>query len=274
MSEARVRLGTAVRDARQDRGWSQAVLARSAGVSQPLVSIVESGRVGASIDSLTSIAEALDAELVIELRPPRLIGRLDQQDPAHARCVAACRRTLEAAGLACAVEREIVDGRLRGWIDLLGFDLSSRRLVLAEIKAEIRDVGGLERQVGWYVRACMSAVRDLGWQPKEIAVVVALLATAANDAFVVANRLALAQAFPMRGAALAAAIFDGGPVAGWGLAMVDPRRRGGHAIQSLASTVDGATRPIETTRTSCASSGAAADRDSTDASASMSGPHG
>jgi hypothetical protein len=173
---------------------------------------------------------------VIELRPPRLIGRLDQRDPAHARCVAACRRTFEAAGLACAVEREIVDGRLRGWIDLLGFDLKSRRLVLAEIKTEIRDVGGLERQVGWYVRACMSAVRDLGWQPKEIAVV-ALLATAANDAFVVANRQALAQAFPMRGAALAAAIIDGGPIAGWGLAMVDPRRRGGQAIQGLR--VDG-----------------------------------
>jgi hypothetical protein len=173
----------------------------------------------------------------LESGRPGPFGRLDQQDPAHARCVAACRRTLEAAGLACAVEREIVDGRLRGWIDLLGFDLSSRRLVLAEIKAEIRDVGGLERQVGWYVRACMSAVRDLGWQPKEIAVVVALLATAANDTVAVVNRLALAQAFPMRGAALAAAIFDGGPVAGWGLAMVDPRRRGGHAIQSLR--VDG-----------------------------------
>ncbi len=85
--------------------------------------------------------------------------------------------------------------------------------------------------MGWYARACMSAVRELGWQPREIAVVVALLATAANDAFIVANRQSLAQAFPMRGAALAAPIFDGDPIAGWGLAMFDPRRRGSRAIK-------------------------------------------
>ena len=233
MSEIRVRLGAAIRDARRDRGWSQAVLAASAGVSQPLVSAIESGGVGASIETLESVAGALDADLSIELRPPRVIGRTDQQDPAHSRCVAACRRVFERAGLACTVEREIVDARMRGWMDLLGYAKEPRRLALAEIKTEIRDVGGLERQVGWYVRACVGAVRELGWQPKEIVVVVALLATAANDAVVVANRQALGQAFPMRGEALAAALFEGGPVAGWGLTMVDPLRRGARAIQGL-----------------------------------------
>ena len=237
MSEIRARLGAAIRDARRDRGWSQAALAASAGVSQPLVSDIESGGVGASIESLRSVAGALDAELLVELRAPRVMGRTDQQDPAHARCVAACRGVFERAGLACVVEREIVDRRLRGWIDLLGYARGSRRLVLAEVTTEIRDVGGLERQVGWYVRACVGAVRDLGWQPKEIAVVVALLATAANDAVVVANRQALAQAFPMRGAALAAALFEDGPVDGWGFTMVDPRRRGARALLGLR--VDG-----------------------------------
>jgi len=237
MNEIRVRLGASIRDARRDRGWSQAVLATSAGVSQPLVSIIESGRIGASIESLGDVAGALGAELVIEVRPQRVIGRSEQRDPAHARCVAACRRIFEDAGLACAVEREIVDGRLHGWIDLLGYDAKSRRLVIAEIKTEIRDVGGLQRQVGWYVHACMSAARDLEWQPKENVTVVALLATAANDAAVLANRQAFGQAFPMRGVALASALFEGGPVAGWGLTMVDPRRRGARAIQGLR--VDG-----------------------------------
>ncbi len=41
----------------------------------------------------------------------------------------------------------------------------------------------------------------------------------------------------MRGAALAAALFKGGPVTGWGLAMVDPRRRGARSIHGLR--VDG-----------------------------------
>jgi transcriptional regulator with XRE-family HTH domain len=237
MSDIRVRLGTAVREARRDRGWTQSVLATAAGVSQPLVSAIESGDVGASIESIGSVAKALDADLSIERRPPRVIGRSDQGDPAHARCVAACRRVFEHAGLVCAVEREIVDGRLRGWIDLLGYSTESRRLLIAEIKTEIRDVGGLERQLGWYVRASVGAVRDLGWRPREIVAVVALLATAANDAIVVANRQAFGQAFPMRGAVLSAALFDGGSVAGWGLLMIDPMRRSPRTVQGLR--VDG-----------------------------------
>ena len=143
----------------------------------------------------------------------------------------------EDAGLTCAVEREIVDGRTRGWIDLLGFAPGSRRMVLAEVKTEIRDLGGLERQIGWYVRACVGAVRDLGWRPQEVVTVVALLATTANDAIVVANRQAFGQAFPMRGSTLAAALFENGPVTGWGLMMVDPMRQGSRALQGLR--VDG-----------------------------------
>ena len=213
------------------------MLATAAGVSQPLVSAIESGDVGASIESIGSVAKALDAVLSIELRPPRVIGRTDQEDPAHARCVAACRRVFEHAGLVCTVEREIVDGRLRGWIDLLGYSTESRRLVIVEVKTEIRDVRGLERQLGWYVRASVGAVRDLGWRPREIVAIVALLATAANDAVTFANREALGRAFPMRGGVLSAALFDGGPVAGWGLMMVDPMRRGPRTIQGLR--VDG-----------------------------------
>ena len=213
------------------------MLAAAAGVSQSLVSDIERGGIGASIESLANVARALDADLSIDLRPPRMVGRADQRDPAHARCVAACRGVFERAELTCAVEREIVDGRMRGWIDLLGYSVAFRRLVLAEIKTEIRDVGGLERQVGLYVRACVGALRDLGWRPKEIVAVAALLATSANDALVAANRQALAQAFPMRGAPLAAALFEGGPIAGWGLTMVDPQRRGARSIQGLR--VDG-----------------------------------
>lgn len=233
MSEIRVQLGALIRDARRDRGWSQDVLAISAGVSQPLISVIESGQVGASIESFASVASALGADLSIVLRPPQVVGRADQKDAAHARCVAACRRVFEGGGLTCAVEREIVEGRMRGWIDLLGYSAESRRLVVAEIKTEIRDVGALERQVGSYVRGCAGAVRDLQWRPREIVVVVALLASAANDAVVLANREAFGQAFPIRGSALSAALFEGGPIAGWGLTMVDPLRRGARAILGL-----------------------------------------
>ncbi len=237
MGDIRVRLGAAVRDARRDRGWSQAVLAAAAGVSQPLVSAIESGEIAASIETIGSVARALDADLSIELRPLRVIGRTDQGDPAHSRCVAAYRHVLEGAGLASAVEREIVDGRVRGWIDLLGYSLETRRLVVVEVKTEIRDLGALERQLGWYVRASVGAVRDLGWRPRDVVAVVALLATTANDAIVVANRHAFGQAFPMRGAALASALAKGGTVTGWGLTMVDPTRRGSRIIQGLR--VDG-----------------------------------
>jgi transcriptional regulator with XRE-family HTH domain len=225
-STIRLSFGTHVRVARQDRDWTQKMLAERAGLSRSLVSAVELGRIEASIEMLERIARALDGELALELRVPLVIGRQDQRDAAHALCTAAIRRRLERHGLVCAVEQGFVDGRLRGWIDLLAFDRSTGRAIVVEVKTQLRDVGGLLRQVGWYERATWQVARALGWRAREVCCLVAFLATDENDAALEAHRAMVDTAFPLRGRGLQAALDVRGPFDGWGLTLIDPRRRG------------------------------------------------
>ena len=200
-----------------------------AGVSRSMVAALEAGSADASLRTLDRIARSLDAELILDLRLPTVIGRADQLDAAHARCVAAARRSLERHGYVCAVECEILDGRLRGWIDLLAFDGVSGRLVVVEVKTELRDLGGLQRQVGWYVRAAPGVGRARGWAVSSTVGVVVFLATDANDSALVAHRDTIDAAFTLRGSAVRDLLARRTvPVAprGWGLVMIDPMRRG------------------------------------------------
>ena len=233
-----------MRSGRLSRRWTQEQLAARARVSRSMIAVVEAGSASASFDTLDRIARALDGELIIDLRLPTVIGRADQNDAAHARCVAAARRSLERRGYVCAVEREIVDGRLRGWIDLLAFDPASGRLLVVEVKTELRDLGGLQRQVGWYQRAAPTVAGALGWTVHATIVVVVFLATDANDSALVANRDTLAAAFPLRGRAVRDLLVERAVPTrrpGWGLVMIDPRRRGDRVW--AATRLDGRRTP-------------------------------
>jgi len=209
-----------------------------------MVAAVEGGSADASLETLDRIARALDGELIVDLRLPMVIGRADQVDAAHARCVAAARRSLECRGYVCAVECEIVDGRLRGWIDLLAFDPASGRLLLVEVKTELRDLGGLQRQVGWYQRAAPGVARGFGWSVGSTIVVVVFLATDANDSALVAKRDTFTAAVPLRGRAVRELLVERsappGPP-GWGVVMIDPRRRGDR--RWAATRLDGRRTP-------------------------------
>ncbi len=232
VSTVRASIGSAIRSARLDRGWTQADLGAAASASRSMVAAIELGARDASLEALQRVAQALDGELVVELRAPLVVGRSDQRDAAHATCVAAVRRWLMRHGYECLVERPIVDGRIRGWIDVLGFRHDSSRLLVVEIKTELRDLGGLQRQVGWYARDARGAVAALGWRSREVVVLVAFLATAENDAQMATQREAITGSFPVRGRALDRAL-GGGPYPGWGLTMIDPRRRGGRLWMGL-----------------------------------------
>lgn len=58
-----------VAERRRELGLSQAELARMTGTTQSAIARLESGQRPPRIDTLLRIAEALDAELVVELRP-------------------------------------------------------------------------------------------------------------------------------------------------------------------------------------------------------------
>lgn len=70
---ARVRLafelGRAVRDLREERGWTQRQLAESAGMTQPAVARFEAGGTTPTLPVLERLAHALDVDLVVRLSP-------------------------------------------------------------------------------------------------------------------------------------------------------------------------------------------------------------
>ena len=231
-------VGASLRTARRARGWSQRRLAAASGVPQTVISSIERATSRRPpLDTVDRLCDALDAQLIVEIRPPRMVGRSEQADPAHAACAAALRRILERAGWLVESEAEIVTGRTHGFVDLLAYDSARRRLLVVEIKTELRDVGGLDRQVGWYLREARGAAARMGWRPTSVAGVVAFLATTAVEGALVANRLPLAAAFPVRGREVRAALLGRARLAGRGLLLIDPARRGSAAL--MLAVVDG-----------------------------------
>jgi len=228
-SISRTTFGVTIRTGRIARGWTQRQLADRACVPQSVVCAVEAGE-GGEIATLERMCVALGGEFRLEAHLPYAGEGSRQVDLGHARCVGAARRLLEASGCTCITEQEVMDGPWRGRIDLLGFDATVRRLVVVEVKTELRDAGGLERQVDRYARLCLDVARRHGWRVGEVAVVVLVLATAETDAFLVANREVMAGAFPIRGRAAIGCIFDREPIRGRLLLMLDPCRRGRRVV--------------------------------------------
>jgi transcriptional regulator with XRE-family HTH domain len=240
-STLRSRTGVAFRTIRRSLGATQQQVADAAGLSKSLVCDLELGHVGVSLDSVDRVAIAMGCRPEIVLRGPVLLGRPGGErstgDLAHARIVGATRRILVRAGFECLVEQEIAAGNTRGWIDLIAYDPTHRRLIVIECKTQLRDLGGLDRQVETYARSCLQVAAAHGWQPIEIVVVVVVLATAENDAVILANRDLLGSRYPMRGRAGVAALLDNGPIGGRGVLLIDPARRGRAAF--LTSRADG-----------------------------------
>jgi transcriptional regulator with XRE-family HTH domain len=223
------RFGATIRTSRIARGWTQRQLADRACVPQSVVSTIETGG-GGELATLERVCVALGGVLRLEAQIPYAGDGPRQLDLGHARCVGRARRLLEAAGYACVTEQEVIDGPWRGRIDLLGFDATIRRLLVVEVKTELHDAGGLERQVDRYARLCLDVARRRGWRVAEVAVAVLVLATAEADAFLFANREVMAGAFPIRGRAAIECLLDRKPIRGRLLLMLDPCRRGRRAV--------------------------------------------
>jgi HTH-type transcriptional regulator/antitoxin HipB len=63
-------LGPVLRSLRKARGWSQAELGRRVGLPQERISAIESRPEKVNLDTLLTLAMALDAEWSIGARPP------------------------------------------------------------------------------------------------------------------------------------------------------------------------------------------------------------
>jgi transcriptional regulator with XRE-family HTH domain len=220
------RFGASVQAVRVALGLSQRSLATRIGRSQVYVSLVERGRVaGLSITDAESICRALGATLVLGIDAPVLIAGPRQRDAAHARCVAYVTRRLTRDGWIVRREVQIGSPTRPGWIDLLAFHPESRVLMVIEVKTELIDLGGLERQLGWYSREARRAGKALGWDPVALVTAALVLATSVNDERIRENAAGIQQAFPRRWRELMRTVRGGDVGRGWGIALIDPQSR-------------------------------------------------
>jgi len=234
--------GRACRDARLRRRLSQRDLATAVGLSRAYVSMIERGRANPSLAVVERIGAelGLDLELLIRTAPTLEVDR--QRDLVHARCSGYVERRLRAVGWHVAREAEVIDGRLRGWIDLLAFDPNSETLLVIEVKTRLADIGLVERQLGWYGRLAVDAARRLGWRPRRIVTWLLVLASDEVDSVIGRNRDLMTTSFPLRAVEMMAWLGAGRhPALGRGLAMIDPASK--RRAWLIRTRVDGRRSP-------------------------------
>lgn len=224
---SRVTLARACRDGRQALGLSQSAVAAKVGVARSYIAAIERGQANPSLDVIIRLARALGLELELALRSPVIVGDRRQRDAVHARCSGYVDRRLQGAGWETAREVAIVDGRWRGWIDLLAFDPRTGTLLVIEIKTAIDDVGALERQVDWYERVARRVSLERGWPPRRIVTWLLVLSTEQNELAMTRNRDVFDRAFGVDVASMQGLLDDPGSnwPGGRALALIDPRRR-------------------------------------------------
>jgi transcriptional regulator with XRE-family HTH domain len=230
-------VGEALRDGRRRLAMSQRALAAVAHVPQSTISRLERSQpVSITLEEIGRLFDGIATRLDLTVRPPLVEGGPTVRDLVHARVLGYAERRLRQAGFVTAREVPIGGGRVRGWIDLLGWRPGDRVVVLAEIKGDIADVGAFERQIAWYEREAWDAARAQGWKPARILVVALLLATHRNAEVVRGEADALRRRFPTPSATFRTELMArrapmppgearaAGRVAT--LAFVDPLRRG------------------------------------------------
>jgi transcriptional regulator with XRE-family HTH domain len=218
---------------------TQEQLAGKVGLARSYIAAIEAGRANPTLDVVVRILTVPGFELDLGLRPPVIGGDRRQRDLVHARCSGHVDRRLRTAGFETAREVPIVDGRWRGWIDLMAFDRRTGTLLVIEIKTVIDDVGAVERQVDWYERAARRVAGERGWAPRRVITWLLVLATRENEAALVRNREIIDHAFPVRGSAMESLVDAPGSAwpRGRAIATIDPGRKRRRWL--IRPTIDG-----------------------------------
>jgi transcriptional regulator with XRE-family HTH domain len=227
-SDAARRFGTTIKEARTLVGWSQRELVRRAGVAQATLSRLESCT-AATVDMVVTarLLEALGLRTSVEIDDFRLQDRRRQNDGVHAVLNGSSARHLERWLWLPRLEEMIGDAVPLGWIDLLGFREVDRALLVQETKADLPDMGGLQRSVAFYERSALAVARRLGWEPRTVSVLVVALDSESVARRLADNRDIIQRAFPAPIHEIAAWLAD--PVRprprGWAIGTHDPASR-------------------------------------------------
>jgi transcriptional regulator with XRE-family HTH domain len=159
-------LARLIRDARTVIGWTQDELADRALTSQTKIWRMEHDLSGAfDLETLDRVLAQLGLQVTLEIEGRHLAQRVEQRDVVHAALLGELASRLRRAGWRVATEAPTGPGTPTGWIDLLAFRDADAALLITEVKTAIPDVGGLQRQVGFYEREAPWAARRQGWDP-------------------------------------------------------------------------------------------------------------
>jgi transcriptional regulator with XRE-family HTH domain len=221
-------ISTSVGGGRTALGWSKAEVARRAGVSASVVSRVEAGsseHVG--LRAICAVLDAVGVDARLFLEGPIVLTDGPQHDGVHARLCGHLAGRLAALGWETAIEVEVSEGRMRGFVDVMAFRPADRALICDETKSEIHDFGAIIRTLRWYANHAWDAAQALGWRPARVVPILTVLDSDDVATRLRENRALVGAAFPVRVGQLRAWTEDHrAPLAGgFGLAAIDPASR-------------------------------------------------
>lgn len=233
--------GRLTREMRVRLDISQRQLAAAVGLSRGYIARIESGTANPTLAHVEQIADVLGLDLALVATPPIFLSERRPHDLVHARCSTYVQRRLEHHGWQVAREIEVSNGRIHAWVDLLAFDPRTGVLLIIEVKTRLDDLGGMERQLGWYERHARQAAERLGWRPRLVATWLLVLASDEVEGTLRTSRHAIDHAFQDRAPDMLAIARGEARPAPRGVALVDPTSR--RADWLIRSRLDGRRGP-------------------------------
>ena len=110
----------------------------------------------------------------------------------------------------------------------LRIEPASGCVLVGEVKTELHDLGEIERTMGWYERLGLANVIGPGWRPRSVVGILFVLATRVLEDRIARIARRSSGSIRVRGSAMQDWLDRSPhpPLAGRGLALIDPRRRG------------------------------------------------
>jgi transcriptional regulator with XRE-family HTH domain len=193
-------VGRAFRSLRIRHGLRQIDVARRAGVSDDVVSLVERGQLERlSFSTIRRLWSSLGVAAEVDPRIS-LVDRSQLLDAGHASLVERAVRLYKAAGWEVVVEYTFNNFGERGSVDLLSWRPIERALAVNEVKTRLPDVQDVHAGVDRKARIVPAVVgRERGWQTTRVSRILIVADTRANRRVVADHAATFDSSLPRRG---------------------------------------------------------------------------
>jgi transcriptional regulator with XRE-family HTH domain len=166
--------GSAIRAVRLRRSLTQEQLAAAAGVSRPIVSLIERGRVDeTSVRTVRQVAAILGVSVTLNARW-RGAEMAKLLDEAHAALVGSVVERLTAAGWIVLPEHTFSIWGERGSIDVFAWHPGCRALLCVECKTKLPDLQDVLSTMDRKRRLAREIAKVEGWDPGIVGSVLAV----------------------------------------------------------------------------------------------------